>query len=823
MKISYNWLRQYLNTDKNPTELAKMLTSSGLEVEHIEPFETIKGGLKGLVIGKVISKEKHPNADKLNLTQVDIGGETPLKIVCGASNVATGQIVAVATIGAELYPAIGEPFTIKKSKIRGEESEGMICAEDEIGLGTSHEGIMVLEDKFPLGTPLSQYFGVETDYTIEIGLTPNRADAASHWGVARDLRVLLNTPILLPNIENFAVQNPQKLPFSVKILAEDKCLRYAGVSITGVKVQESPKWLQNRLKSIGLKPINNVVDVTNFVLHELGQPLHAFDAQKIGESTGKKEILVRTLSENTEFITLDQQKRKLSAHDLMICDGNNTPLCIAGVFGGVESGVSASTTNIFLESACFSPTAIRKTSQHHGLKTDASFRFERGTDVDMVIFALKRASLLIQEVAGGEISSEIIDIYPKNIKKSLIKVRYAQINRIIGQKIGNETIQNILQNLDIQLSEHTEIGFLAQVPNYRIDVNAEIDIIEDIARIYGLDNIALPATMSANFISDFPEKDAFQTQINLSKHLIGLGFSEMLNNSLTTPQYWEGLESFPTENNVLIINKLSEELEAMRPTLLFSGLEVIAHNLNRKQADLKLFEFGKIYKKNPEKAQETQAKNPILAQYTEKNRLAIFLQGNQTPETWQHKNTPTQYHDLAQVVLGILQKMGVEQLKNVALQNDIFAYGTTFLVQKREVAHIGKVQKSILKKMDIKSEVWYAEIDADFIFNKKIQGLYYQEISKFPEVRRDLSLVLDKHVSFQQIADLAWQKEKKLLKEINVFDVYEGTNLGEGKKSYSVSFILEDKEATLTDQIIDKVMQKLITSYETDLKAIIRK
>ncbi len=823
MKISYNWLRQYINTTQTPTELAKMLTSSGLEVEHIEPFETIKGGLKGLVIGKVLTKEKHPNADKLNLTQVDIGGETPLKIVCGASNVATGQIVAVATIGAELYPTTGEPFTIKKSKIRGEESEGMICAEDEIGLGQSHEGIMVLEDKFPLGTPLSQYFGVETDYTIEIGLTPNRADAASHWGVARDLRVLLNTPISLPNVNTFAVNNAQKLPFSVKILAEDKCVRYAGVSITGVKVQESPKWLQNRLKSIGLKPINNVVDVTNFVLHELGQPLHAFDASKIKENNGKKEILVKTLPENTEFITLDNQKRKLSANDLMICDGNSTPLCIAGVFGGLDSGVSTDTVDIFLESACFSPTSVRKTSQHHGLKTDASFRFERGTDVDMVIFALKRASLLIQEVAGGEISSEIIDIYPKNIKKNPIQVRYAQINRIIGQKIPKETIIKILENLDINLSQHTELGFLAQVPNYRIDVNAEIDIIEDIARLYGLDNIALPTTMSANFISDFPEKDAFQTQISISKHLVGLGFSEMLNNSLTTPTYWEGLESFPVENNVLIINKLSEELETMRPTLLFSGLEVVAYNLNRRQTDLRFFEFGKIYKKNPEKAQEAQHKNPILAQYSEKNRLAIFLQGNQTAETWQNKSTPTQYHDIAQTVLGILQKSGVGQLKNTPLQNDIFAYGTTFFVQKREVAHIGKVQKSILKKMDIKSDVWYAEIDADFIFNKKNTGLYHEEISKFPEVRRDLSIVLDKNVNFQQVADLAWQKERKLLKNINVFDVYEGKNLGEDKKSYTVSFILEDKEATLTDQIIDKVMQKFITSYETELKAIIRK
>jgi phenylalanyl-tRNA synthetase beta chain len=818
MKISYNWLRQYINTSKSPQELAKMLTSAGLEVEHIETFETIKGGLKGLVIGKVLTKEKHPNADKLNLTTVDIGAENPLKIVCGASNVEAGQIVAVATIGAELYPATGEPFTIKKSKIRGEESEGMICAEDEIGLGTSHEGIMVLENKLPLGSPLADYFGIETDYTIEIGLTPNRADAASHWGVARDLRVLLNTQITPPNIDKFVVNNAQKSPISVKVLAEDKCLRYAGVHIASVKVQESPSWLQNRLKSIGLKPINNIVDITNFVLHELGQPLHAFDAKKIQ----KNEIIVQTLSENTEFVTLDHQNRKLSPQDLMICDGNNTPLCLAGVFGGLDSGVNTETTDIFLESACFLPASVRKTSQVHNLKTDASFRFERGTDVDMVVFALKRASLLIKEVAGGEIS-EITDIYPNKTQKIPIKMRYAQINRIIGQKIEKETIQNILQNLDIQLSEHTEDGFLAQVPNYRIDVNAEIDIIEDIARLFGMDNIALPATMSADFISDFPEKDAFQTQISISKHLAGLGFSEMLNNSLTTPDYWTNLASFPQENNVIILNKLSEELEAMRPTLLFSGLEVIAYNLNRKQSDLKLFEFGKIYKKNPEKLQDSQSKNPVLAQYSEKNRISVFIQGNQTAETWQHKAKPTQYHDLAQVIMGILQKSGAEQLKNTPLQNDVFSYGATFLVQKREVAQVGKVQKSILKKMDIKTDVWYAEIDADFIFNKKNSGLYYEEISKFPEVRRDLSLVLDKNVSFQQILDLAWQKEKKLLKNVNVFDVYEGANLGEGKKSYSVSFILEDKEATLTDQIIDKVMQKLIQGYENDLKAIIRK
>jgi phenylalanyl-tRNA synthetase beta chain len=809
MNISYNWLKNYINIHKTPDELAKILTASGLEVEAIETFESIKGGLKGLVIGKVLTCEQHPNADRLRCTTVDVGQETPLKIVCGAPNVATGQIVGVALVGATLYPTSGESFTIKKSKIRGEESQGMICAEDEIGLGNSHDGIMVLDTNLPPGSPLAKYFNIENDFIFVIGLTPNRADAASHWGVARDLAILLNEKIQKPNIENFKIDN-QNLPFEVIVENQEACPRYSGVSISGVKVQSSPDWLQNRLKSIGLKPINNIVDITNFVLHELGQPLHAFDAKKIKNN----QIRVKTLNEGTKFLTLDNVERTLLNDDLMICDGESNPLCIAGVFGGAESGITENTTEIFLESAYFSPTYIRKTAQKHALKTDASFRFERGTDVNMTIFALKRASLLIQEIAGGNVSSEIIDIYPTIIEDFEVKLRYKQVHRVLGKKLESQVIKNILQGLEIKIIDENEESLKLKVPPYRVDVQREIDVIEEIGRLFGYDNIEFGEHLGANFLSNFPTINPHILQQKIGLHLAGQGFVEMWNNSLTKPSYYQSVETFKLENCVEILNKLSEDLAVMRQTLLFSGLEVIAHNVNRKQIDLKLFELAKVY-------QKTQGEG--LQKYKEANRLALFLTGKITAETWRKTDKDVEFHDLAQYTWSVLHKLNIKDAKTETFQNDIFRLGVNYMRGKQILATIGQVHKNILKKMDIKVPVFFADIDWDGLLKNYQEKVTYQEISKFPEVRRDLSLVLEKNISFQQIKDLAFQKEKKLLKQINVFDVYEGENLGQNKKSYSVSFILEDTEATLNEHTIEKVMQKLMESYEKELNAVIRK
>lgn len=809
MNISYNWLKNYININKNPTELGKILTAAGLEVEAIETFESIKGGLQGLVIGKVLTCEQHPNADRLRCTTVDVGQENPLKIVCGAPNVAKGQTVGVALVGATLYPTSGESFTIKKSKIRGEESEGMICAEDEIGLGTSHEGIMVLETSLPVGTPLAKYFNIENDFIFVIGLTPNRADAASHIGVARDLAVLLNEKVIKPSIDNFKIDN-QNLPFEVIIENKEACLRYSGVSISGIKVDNSPEWLQNRLKSIGLKPVNNIVDSTNFILHELGQPLHAFDADKIK----KNQLCIKTLSDSTKFVTLDNTERNLSANDLMICDGDSSPMCIAGVFGGKDSGISSNTTNIFLESAYFSPAFIRKTGQKHLLKTDASFRFERGTDINMTVFALKRVALLIQEIAGGKISSEIIDIYPEKINDFEVVLRYAQIDRILGKKLEKTTIKTILEGLEIKIINTTDEKLTLQIPPYRVDVQREIDVIEEIGRLYGYDNIEFGENLGSQFLSNFPKVSPHILQQKITAHLVGQGFIEMWNNSLTKPTYYENLESFKSENSIEILNKLSEDLGVMRQSLLFSGLEVIAHNVNRKQIDLKLFEIAKIYQKKEGEG---------LSKYKEETHLSMFLVGKINAETWRKTDKNVAFHDLSASVWSVLQKLNIKDVKTELIQNDIFAFGVNYMRGKNILATIGQVHKNILKKTDLKVNVLYADVHWDLLVKGYQEKVTYQEISKFPEVRRDLSLVLDKNITFQQVKELAFQKERKLLKQVNVFDVYEGENLGQNKKSYSVSFILEDTEATLNETTIEKVMQKLIESYEKELGGVIRK
>lgn len=809
MNISYNWLKNYININKNPTELGKILTAAGLEVEAIETFESIKGGLQGLVIGKVLTCEQHPNADRLRCTTVDVGQENPLKIVCGAPNVAKGQTVGVALVGATLYPTSGESFTIKKSKIRGEESEGMICAEDEIGLGTSHEGIMVLETSLPVGTPLAKYFNIENDFIFVIGLTPNRADAASHIGVVRDLAVLLNEKVIKPSVDNFKIDN-QNLPFEVIIENKEACLRYSGVSISGIKVDNSPEWLQNRLKSIGLKPVNNIVDSTNFVLHELGQPLHAFDADKIK----KNQVRIKTLSDSTKFVTLDNIERNLSANDLMICDGDSSPMCIAGVFGGKDSGISSNTTNIFLESAYFSPAFIRKTGQKHLLKTDASFRFERGTDINMTVFALKRVALLIQEIAGGKISSEIIDIYPEKINDFEVVLRYAQIDRILGKKLERTTIKTILEGLEIKIINTTDEKLTLQIPPYRVDVQREIDVIEEIGRLYGYDNIEFGENLGSQFLSHFPKVSPHILQQKITAHLVGQGFIEMWNNSLTKPTYYENLESFKSENSIEILNKLSEDLGVMRQSLLFSGLEVIAHNVNRKQTDLKLFEIAKIYQKKEGEG---------LSKYKEETHLSMFLVGKINAETWRKTDKNVAFHDLSASVWSVLQKLNIKDVKTELIQNDIFAFGVNYMRGKNILATIGQVNKNILKKTDLKVNVLYADLHWDLLVKGYQEKVTYQEISKFPEVRRDLSLVLDKNITFQQVKELAFQKERKLLKQVNVFDVYEGENLGQNKKSYSVSFILEDTEATLNETTIEKVMQKLIESYEKELGGVIRK
>jgi len=821
MQISYNWLKNFVVLTESPEEIGKVLTSIGLEVEGIEPFEQVKGGLRGIVIGEVISCEKHPNADKLSKTTVDIGGEILSPIVCGAPNVGKGQKVLVATIGATLYPTEGEPFMIKKAKIRGEESEGMICAEDELGLGASHEGILVLNTDLINGTPASQYFGFETDYIFTIGLTPNRTDAMSHLGVARDLAAKLNRPFQYIQSPTIAKTN-DALSIAVKVENTLACPRYTGVTIQGVKVQNSPEWLQNRLKSIGLKPINNIVDITNFVLHEFGQPLHAFDADKIAG----KQILVKNLPQDTPFVALDGNTRKLSAHDLMICDGENNPMCIGGVFGGQASGVSNTTQNIFLESAYFLPASIRKSAQYHGLKTDASFRFERGISPATPLVALERAVSLIIEIAGGQASSTITDIYPTPILPAKVQVKWRNIDRLIGKALDHEWIKGLLRRLEFELSNENEIGFSATVTQYRVDVTREADIIEEIARHYGYDNLELSERLGTDYLAEFPQPDAHTLQFQITQLLAANGFSEMMNNSLTKPTYTEGMADFPAEKQVKILNRLSEELGIMRQTLLFSGLESIAHNVNRKQKDLKLFEFGKVYQyKSPltlEAGTNTDSSSGLGA-YSERLQLSIFISGNQHADTWREKGREADFFDLASEVQKVLQWMGFHDLKTERIKTDTLSDTIVYKRGKQIIATVGAVQKNVLKQVHLKQAVWYAELEWETILKSYKQSFSFAEISKFPEVQRDLSLVLDTKVSFAQIRDLAFQKERKLLKSVNVFDVYQGDSLGAGKKAYALRFVLEDATQTLTEQTIEQVMQKLIQGYEKDLGAVIRK
>ena len=804
MKISYKWLKELIEITETPDEIGKLLTATGLEVESIEEIESIRGGLKGVVIGEVLTCEKHPEADRLNLTTVNVGLDQPLAIVCGAANVAAGQKVVVATVGAVLYPAgSDQPLVLKKSKIRGALSEGMICAEDELGIGTSHDGILVLETDLPNGTPASEYFGISSDYLIEIGLTPNRADAASHYGVARDLKAVLGRNINLPSVEAFQIDD-HALPIEVKVENTEACPRYSGLTISGLTVGESPAWLKLRLQTIGIRSINNIVDITNYICHELGQPMHAFDAAKIAGNA----VIVKTVASGTTFTTLDGQERKLSDSDLMICNAEE-PMCIAGVFGGIDSGVTASTTSIFLESAYFSPVWVRRTAQRFSLKTDSSFRFERGTDPNMPVYALKRAALLIQELAGGKISSDITDIYAAPVENFRVKMSYRNINRLIGKSIELSKIEAILDGLDISIEEKDEKGFIAIVPPYRVDVQREADVIEEILRIYGFGQVELSDSLSSDYISDFPVNDPEKLRMRISELLAANGFNEMINNSLTKPEYAELLGENATASTVKILNYLSEDLSVMRQTLLFSGLEVIAYNSNRRQRDLKLFEFGKSYQQ-------------LDGKYVEKEKLSLFLTGNIQDESWLVKSSGVAFHDLAAMVTQILSAMKIKNVEKQETDSAVFQHGLTLTLNRKPVVSFGLLKATITKKTDIKAPVFFADFDWEYILRQYNSAVQYKEVSKFPEVRRDLSLVVDKKITFEELRQIAYKTERQLLRSVNVFDVYEGANL-EGRKSYSISFILQDDQQTLTDKVIDKSMSRLISTYEKELNAVIRK
>ena len=808
MKISYNWLKQFINIGWDAEKTGELLTNLGLEVEGIEDYQSVKGGLEGVVVGKVLSCEQHPNADRLKVTTVDIGSDQPLHIVCGAPNVAKGQKVPVATIGTKLYSAEGEEWTIKKGKIRGEESHGMICAEDELGLGKSHDGIMVLDKSLKEGTPASEIFEIENDKVFEIGLTPNRSDAMSHLGVARDLRAGLmqhdiNLELITPSTSSYHVDN-RSLKIDVKVQDVKKAPRYCGVTISGIKVADSPIWLQNRLKAIGLSPINNIVDSTNYVLHELGQPLHAFDAAKI---KGNK-VIVKTLKAGTKFTTLDEVERELHEDDLMICDGEK-PMCIAGVFGGIHSGVTPATTSIFLESAYFNPITTRKTAKRHSLNTDASFRFERGIDPNITEYALMRASLLIIDIAGGEITSDIFDSYPVKIEDSQVRLSFENARKLIGQEIPKETVKKILTSLEIKVNNVTETGLGLMVPAYRNDVTREADVIEEILRVYGYNNIETTEKLNAS-ISNSNKFEDYKLRNVIGDHLVAQAFYEIMANSLTTAKYAELSNQLKEEHNVLMLNPLSQDLGVMRQSLLFSGLEAIAFNINRKRSDLKLFEFGKTYHDYNGKREEPK-------------HLTLLVSGNRTNESWNGLNKTSDFFYLKGVVTSVLQRLGISNYKEQPVKDDVFSEGLTMSLGKTKLLSIGLLKKPILKHFGIGQPVLFADFNWDNIIEiAKRNNIIFKDLPKYPEVRRDFALLLDDSVSFESVYNLAKQSERKLLKDINLFDVYQGKNLPKGKKSYAVSFTLQDDYKTLTDKQIDKVMIKLQKSFEKELGAELR-
>ncbi len=816
MKISYNWLKDYIDMELSPEETAEILTQTGLEVAGVEKVDPVKGGMEGLVIGEVITCEKHPNSDHLSKTTVDIGAGELLNIVCGAPNVAAGQKVVVAPVGTTLY-INDQEITLKKAKIRGEVSEGMICAEDEIGTGTSHEGIIVLPAEVKTGTPAKTYYNIRPDWAIEIDLTPNRIDGGSHIGVARDLAAFLNktkpTEYKRIPVDNFSPDN-HNLEIPVEIKNPEACPRYTGVTISGVEVKESPAWLQERLKVIGHSPINNVVDITNYVLFETGQPLHAFDADEI--AGGK--VVVQTLPAGTLFTTLDGVERKLHENDLMICNAEEG-MCIGGVFGGIRSGVKENTKNIFLESAWFDPVYIRKTARHHGLNTDASFRFERGTDPNGVIYALKRAALLIKEIAGGTISSEIVDVYPRPAEFFRVNVSYKNIARMIGKEIGKESIKKILTSLEIEIENETDAGLSLLVPPYRVDVKREADVIEEILRIYGYNNVEIPMVVKSS-LQYAPQPDPTQVRNLIAEMLTSQGFSEIWSNSLTKAGYYDGLSQYRPELTVNLLNPLSADLSGMRQTLLFGGLECIARNVNRQNKDLKLYEFGNCYFLD-----DVEKENPVPG-YREEEHLALFITGAKSPESWTQKQEPTSFFLLKSFAENILKRMGfnIRQLHISESQNELFSEGLEYRENNKTVLEAGIVASGFLKKFELEQSVFYADFNWDILLKKRTRHqTVFEELPKFPAVRRDLALVVDKQVKFQQIEELAFKTERKILNEVGLFDVYEGRGVPEGKKSYAVKFTLRDSARTLTDNQIDKTMQRLIAAFGRELGAELRK
>ena len=820
MNISYNWLKEYVNFDLTPDETAAALTSIGLETGGVEEVQTIKGGLEGLVIGEVLTCVEHPNSDHLHITTVNLGDGEPVQIVCGAPNVAAGQKVVVATLGTKLYDG-DECFTIKKSKIRGVESTGMICAEDEIGIGTDHAGIIVLPAEAVPGTLAKDYYNIKSDYVLEVDITPNRADACSHYGVARDLYAYLiqngkQATLQRPSVDAFKVEN-HDLDIEVTVENSEACPHYAGVTVKGVTVKESPEWLQNKLRLIGVRPINNVVDITNYIVHAFGQPLHCFDAGKIKGN----EVIVKTMPEGTPFVTLDEVERKFNERDLMICNKEEA-MCIAGVFGGLDSGSTEATTDVFIESAYFHPTWVRKTARRHGLNTDASFRFERGIDPNGVIYCLKLAAIMVKELAGGTISSEIKDVFTAPAKDFVVELNYGKVHSLVGKVIPVETIKSIVTSLEMKITNETAEGLTLSVPPYRVDVQRDCDVIEDILRIYGYNNVEIPSTLKSSLTTKGENDKSNKLQNLVAEQLVGCGFNEILNNSLTRAAYYDGLEAYPSNRLVMLLNPLSADLNCMRQTLLFGGLESIAHNANRKNADLKFFEFGNCYyfdadKKNPEK---------VLAPYTEDYHLGLWVTGKKVVNSWAHPDESSSVYELKAYVENILKRLGLD-LHNLVVGNltdDIFAAALSVHTKGgKRLASFGVVTKKLLKAFDIDNEVYYADLNWKELM-KAIRSvkISYKEISKFPAVKRDLALLLDKNVQFAEIEKIAYDTEKKLLKEVELFDVYEGKNLEPGKKSYAVSFLLQDESQTLNDKMIDKIMSKLVKNLEDKLGAKLR-
>lgn len=820
MNISYKWLKEYVDFSLSPQEVCDALTSEGLEVGALEEVQSIRGGLKGLFVGKVMTCDMHPDSDHLHVTTVDLGHGETRQIVCGAPNVGTGQKVIVADLGCVLYDGDKE-FTIKKSKLRGVESNGMICAEDEIGVGSSHDGIIVLPEDAEVGMPAAEYYNLESDWLIEVDITANRADALSHWGVARDLYAWLKqngyeTSLHRPSDETFVVDD-ETLPIDVEIVNKEACKRYACVSITDCEVKESPEWLKNKLNTIGVRPINNIVDITNYVMMAYGQPLHCFDADMV---KGHK-IVVKTMPEGTPFVTLDGEEHKLSERDLAICNAED-PMCIAGVFGGKGSGTYDNTRNIVLESAYFHPTWIRKSARRHGLSTDASFRFERGIDPEGVIYALKQAALLCKELAGGKVSMQIKDVYPEKIENSKVDLGYSYVNRLVGKDIPVETIKSIVTSLEMKILEENVDGLKLEIPAYRVDVQRPCDVVEDILRVYGYNNVEIPTQLKSSLVVKGDEDKKHVLANLVGEQLLGCGFNEILNNSLTKSAYYDKLQSYPAENLVRIMNPLSSDLNVMRQTMLFGGLESIAYNVNRRNPNLKFFERGNVYTFSPDKQN---ADNPMAA-YKEENMIALWVTGKRVTGSWAHADEQSTFFELKAYVMNILSRIGVPfgMLMFKESTGDIFSKAT--VIENRggkKFVEMGLVSKAILKSAGIDQEVYYAELNWTALMKTiKKQKVEYREISKYPAVSRDLALLIDKNVEFVTIESVAYRSEKKLLRKVELFDVYEGKNLPEGKKSYAVNFILQDEQKTLNDKQIDSIMNKIIANLKKEIGAELR-